>query len=523
MTVSILDAITRLPDGGRGMPFKPADLGDFLRRKDGLALLSDAEKQRNARHARRDRLYQDGGHEDMCSFLDDMFVERIATKLKKRVPVANFSNALKRIVGELSTVYAKPPRRRVSNAADQKKLDAVVKALNLNAQFAYVNAMLNLHRALLVGPRVRVNADESRTPVLDIATPSVVRAVANPLDTTQILAWLIRVDMPLARNPWPRKPEWMMWSDHEQCYLDDQLVPIEASWKEHGLGLNRWVPLTYSANAIPRFWPGREGEDLVAARMTMWLCDILMIKETQATTRQPVVTGDMSNAARGQISDSTEPTVLPEGVAVTTIDIGTDPAVFIAGSNHALERAGNSYGLSMGVLTHQGTQSAEARDLLLAPIRERREKQVDIMRQFEARLFPVIARVLEVDMPEAAFNADGLRTNFGETQTLLAENERVDLFEKKRRLGLIDTIEHMMDEDPDLDEDGAWELLTARTLNETRRNVLQRPLQAISGSLGAPAPGTNPQEDVPQGPVDERGSEKPDDDLSWVEGMLDAA
>lgn len=524
MTVSILQAITMLPDGSQATPFTPADFGDYLRRRDGANLASDAEKNRNTRHARRDRLYQDGGHEDMCKFLDEMFIDRIAEKLKRRVPVANFSNALKRIVGELSTVYAKPARRRLPRPDDQKKLDAVVAALNLDAQLAYVNAMLNLHRALLVGPRVRKNADGTRSLVLDIATPSVVRAVPNPLDTTQILAWLIRVDMPLARNPWPRRPEWMMWTDHEQCYLDENLAPIESSWKAHSLGLNRWVPLTYSANAIPRFWPGCEGEDLVAAHMTMWLCAVLMIKETQATTKQPVVTGDMSNAARGQIADSTEPTVLPEGAAVTTIDIGTDPDVFITGSNHALERAGNDYGLSMGVLTHQGTQSAEARDLLLVPVRERREKQVHIMRRFEAALWPVVARVCAVDMPELAFDPTGLRVNFSEAQTLLAKKERLEVFEKERSLGLTNTVRFMMQEDPDLDEDGAWDELIENATVETQRNILLRPLQAVSGSLGAAVPGSvNPQAGIPQGPVAERSAPGPDD-LSWVEeAMRDAA
>lgn len=531
MTVSVLSSLTMLPSGEQGQPFTVEELGAYLRDPKGADLLSDAEKARNARHARRDRLYQDDGHQDIGAVLDAMFVPRIAEKLKRRVDLANFSNALKRIVGELSTVYAKPARRYVANAADQVKLDAVVEALDLDAQMAVVNAMLNLHRALIVAPRVRVNADRSRDLVLDIATPSTVRALANPLDTTQILAWLIRVDMPLARNPYPRRPEWVLWSDHEWVYLDEKMVPIAQSWTEHGLGLNRWVPLSYSANAIPRFWPGKEGEDLVAADLTMWLCAILMIKETQATTKQPIATGDMSNATRGQIADSTEPTVLPEGVVVTTLDIGTDPEVFIKAGDHALERTGNNYGLSMGALTHQGTQSAEARDLMLAPVRERRGKQVHIMRRFEARLIRVIARVLAVDLPAMAFNPDGFRINFGETQTILSKADRLDAFETERRLGVTDTIEFLMAEDPDLDEESAWALLEQHVRVEVRRNMMMRPLQAISGSLGADAPGTPPQTGTPQGPVADRGAppatDRPmtasADDLSWVEEVVNAA
>lgn len=515
MTVSLLRALAVLPDGEQSTPLSMDELGQFLR--DKLKLNGDDEKQRNERHALRDRLHCDGGHADMRRLLFEMFESPIAEKLAKRIPIANFSNALKRIVGELSTVYARPARRVVDGAQDQNTLDRVVKALNLDAQLAYANRMLNLHRALLVGPRVRKNPDGTRTLVLDIATPAVVRAIPNPLDTTQILAWLIRVDMPMHRTPDSYRgkvPAWALWSDHERGYLDDSLTPIPASWTEHRLGLNRWVPLTYSANAIPRFWPGREGEDLVAADQMMWLAAILMVKETQATTKVPVAQGDMSMAARGQAAESDGMVALPEGASITTIEIGTDPDVFIKASDHALERTGNNYGLSMGAITHQGTQSAEARDLLLAPVRERREIQRHIFRLFEARLVEVIAAVCRVDLPELAFDPTGFRVNFAETQTLLPEDKRLAVFETKRRLGLISTPEHMMDEDPDLTDEQAWSLMAQRIDAETRRNILMRPLQEISGSLGAdhPAPdmpGTNPQHGEAQGPVALRGDSLP--------------
>lgn len=497
MSVPLTEALTRLPDdGGPGQAFSLPELGAYLRDPSGANLLADEEKERNARHARRDRLYMDGGHGDMRAHLFEMFDERIAKKLEKRIHVAAFSNALKRIVGELSTVYAKPARRYVSSGAAQAELDKIVSDLDLDAQLAHVNAMLNLHRALLVGPRVRVNPDGSRELVLDIATPSIVRAVPNPLDTTQILAWLIRVDMPLARNPYDRRPEWALWSDHECGYLDERLEPIAGTWKPHGLGLNRWVPLSYSANAIPRFWPGCEGEDLVAAQMTMWLCAILMIKETQATTRAPVINGDISTAARGQAADSDGPIHLPDGSSITSIELGTNPETFITAGDHALSRTGNSYGLAMDLMTHQGAQSAEARDILLAPVRERREKQIHIMRRFESRLWTVIARVLQRDMGET-LDVSGFRMNFAEAQTLLSKKERLEVFEKERALGLTNTVDFLKSEDPDIDDDGAWDLMARNVMVETTRNVMMRPLQAVAGSMGAAQVAIDPSRQQP--------------------------
>lgn len=485
MTISILQTLAALPSGKPSTALDLAELGDYLRR----TLNVQSEKDRNARHAVRDRLYRDGGDKDMEAVIEAFFDDPVVReKRRKVIPYAKFSNSLKRIVSELSTVYAEPARRFVDGPADQVKYDALMADLCFDEQMDVVNQMLNLHRALIVGPRVRKNADGSREIVIDIATPATTRVVCNPLDTTQPLAWLVSVDMPLVRNEWGAKPAWVLWSDHEWMYLDGAFQPIVGTVIEHGLNMNRWVPISYAAAAMPGFWPGSEGEDLVAAQITIWLAAILMVKETKSNTKQPVVSGDTSAMARNQVSDSDVPIQIPEGVAVTTIDVGTDPGIFIEAADHALKRAGANYGLSMDLMSHQGTQSAEARELMLAPIRERRRKQIKIFRRFERRLATVIARVAEVDAPDLAFNTEGWRINFGETQVLLGEKERLEIFEHKRRLGLTDTVAYKMAEDPDLTEAQAFEDIADHVMVETQRNVLMRPLQTISGSLGAKVP-----------------------------------
>jgi hypothetical protein len=505
VTVSILQALAMLPTGEAGIPLSREELSDYLR--DKAKLTSDGEKARNERHALRDRLYRDGGDDDMKKKIGEVFEnEKVITKRRAFVELAKFSNVTKRIVGELSTVYAEPARRYVDGgAANQAKYDALLKALGFDEQMAVANQMLNLHRALLVGPRVRKNADGTREMVIDIATPSTVRAVLNPMDTTQVFGWLIRVDMPLARTPaaWgERKPSWVLWTDHEWSYLDERLMPLGA-WVEHGLGLNRWVPLTYAATATPGFWPGCEGEDLVSAHMMGWLAAILMVKETKSNTKQPLVQGDVSAMARDQVADSDVPILAPEGVTVTTIDVGTDPDVFIKTESHALKRTGNNYGLSMDVIEQQGAQSADAREIILAPLRERRRKQITIMRRFEHRLAEVMARICEVDMPDAAFSVEGWRIDFGETMALLSKKERLDIFEKERSLGLTDTVAFIMSENPDIDEDTARADQAEHIANETERITLMRGMQALSGAMGtqSPAPDITQQQPPNAGPA----------------------
>lgn len=527
MTASIFTTLGMLPTGEPGVPLSIEEFTAYLQR----TVRTDAEKARNARHALRDDLYRDGGDDHMLAVIADVFENRqVKEKRQRMIPHAKFSNCLKRIVGELSTVYAEPAIRKVGgDEANQARYAALVKAMGLDEQLGVVNEMLNLHRALIVGPRIRTNADGSREMTLDIATPSTVRALVLPHDKTCVVGWLIRVDMPLVRNPWGARPGWVLWTDHETMYLTDEFVPIEGSHVEHGIGMSRWVPINYSAVAIPGFWPGREGEDLVSARVTEWLADILMIKETKSNTKQPIISGDTTTMARAQAADSETPIEAPEGVSVSTVDMGTDPDMFIRASDHILERAGNNYGLSMAALKHQGVQSAEARELMLAPVRERRGKQEKIFRRFEERLAVVMAAVARQYAPELAFDPEGWRIDFGEIRVALSKKDRLDIYDRERKAGFTNPVAFMMEENPDLTAEQALDELVANVEVVTMHTELMRPLMAISGALGgnaaradgAPAGGRPPNDPSPTEPPTVVAGDPPD--MSWVEEVVNAA
>lgn len=518
MTASIYDTLGMLPTGERGHSLDESELTRYLRATVG----NDGEKRRNARHALRDELYRDGGDEHMHAVIGEVFVDAdVREKRRKMIPHAKFSNCLKRIVGEMSTVYASPAVRTVDGGdANLAAYRALIESMSLDEQLGVVNEMLNLHRALIVGPRIRVGVDGTPEMVLDVATPATVRAVTLPHDRTCVVGWLVRVDMPLIRNPWGAAPAWALWTDHEMMYRTEDLGPIEGSRVEHGLGMSRWVPISYASVSVPGFWPGREGEDLVSARVTEWLTDILMIKETKSNTRQPIVSGDTTSMARAQAADSEIPIEAPEGVSVSTVDMGTDPDMFIKASDHVLERAGNNYGLSMAALKHQGVQSAEAREIMLAPVRERRGKQEKIFRRFEARLANVMAAVAKKWAPALAFDPVGWRVDFGEIRVSMSKRERLDLFEREKQLKLTNTVKFMTEENPDIKAEQAKDSLEENIEVETMLAMMSRPLAAVSGALGgaaARAEGADP------GGRNGAAVEETDGDLSWVEGMIDAA
>jgi hypothetical protein len=252
--------------------------------------------------------------------------------------------------------------------------------------------------------------------------------------------------------------------------------------------LNPWVAVTHHAESIAGFWPGEDGEDLPAAQVAIWMAHVLMLKETKSATKQLHIQGEVGMAARGVPIDTDVQREFPEGVSSQVVDMSMDTTLFTRASDHILGSVGPNYGLSMESLKNGGVQSAEAREAMKEPLRHIRRKQIVPIRRAEHRLVRVIAKVLEVDAPDLAFDVVAFRADFGEPQVLQSEMERLVIFEKKRAAGLDNSVDFYRRENPDVDENGAIIAIARNIAIETKRNELMRPLQAISGSLGADVP-----------------------------------
>lgn len=484
---AIAIALAVLPDGSPAMsPLDRAEIGKYLSDHYNNA----AEVERRDRHARRNVLYADGGCEYMCGVIDSVFQDPEVRELRKSwVKHARFSNSLKRIVNEGSTVYSEPAQRSVGGGAENEaKYAAALSDSCIDEVMDYANRMLNLHRAILIGPRVRVEDDGRRSVTLDVVTPDNVFAVVDPNDATRVIAWGIRVAYRSARAAWPEGvPAWNLWNASESWLLNKDMMPIGAP-KPHGLGVNPWIGVTYHAESIPGYWPGEEGEDLVAAQVAIWMSNVLLLKETKSATNVPVLSGDVSTMERGQAADSERMLHAPEGVSVSSIDMSMDTATFTRAGDHALERVGNNHGMSMGTLTHQGTQSAEARELMLEPLRQLRRKQIKTLRRVEGRVAKLTSQIVAVDAPDLAFDVVRFACNFGEPQALTDESTRLAVFEKKKALGLTSVVEYYIAFiDPDATPDEAFAAIANNITIEENRIIMMRKLMAMSGELGGNA------------------------------------
>jgi hypothetical protein len=483
MAKSLLTILATLPSGAVAADLTIDGLGQYLRQH----YHTQEERDREERHRLRDQLYRDGGIDAMSKLIDSVFVDaEIREKRKKWARWARFNNVVKRVVNELSTVYQEPAVRTVGGEENNARYQVALALCGIHEVARQWNRMLNLHRALLVGVRVRQINDGAPQPVIDIVTPANARLITHPNDPSQIVAVAIRIKPKVSSSV--NVPAWVVWSDNERFMMNDQWEILSDSFVEHGLGRMPWVFVSLEPPTENGPWPGTAGEDLVNADMAIWFTNIALLKETKSATKQTIVSGDTTTMARGQALDPDIPVEAPDGTAINTVDMAMDLSLFRDTSDHILENVVNNYGMSSAMARHQGVQSAEARELMRVPLREMRREQQVTLRKFERDVAQVMTVVFAADYPDIAFQTVEWGINFGEAQTPLSPKEDLERFEHERRLGLTDTVEYLMEQDPDLSKEAAIAELQRHVDVELERNRLMRPLQQVSGSMGAEQP-----------------------------------
>jgi hypothetical protein len=148
-------------------------------------------------------------------------------------------------VNELSTVYAEPAKRVVSSEAAQKTYDELLEQVQFDEQMLQLSRLLNLHRAMLVGFRVRVLPNGTRAPIVDMASPADVRVVMHPNDNKLPIGWIVRAGhRPVRELGDDRLPKWTLWTDVERMSLRDDMSIIGGTIVQHGLGVCPWVPVS---------------------------------------------------------------------------------------------------------------------------------------------------------------------------------------------------------------------------------------------------------------------------------------
>lgn len=510
-----LDQLSELPRGGKQAG---VDLAAACRYLSQHYWNNDAEKTRREKAARRYRFYCSAGDSDMVSFITNVIKDK--TVQQKRIEFiehAKFNNVLRRVVHELATVYALPAVRTVAGDENNARYQDVQRRCRMAEVMLRGNRLSLLDRNVVYYPRVRT-VNGKPEPVLDLITPDCFDAIAHPLDPTALIA--LSLDLKMRPMDGQRVPARIVWTADSYFYVDSNGVPFETEPTPHTFG--RIPALLFSIEPPAGTLLDRTtGDDLEAAHRSVWFLSILLLKEAKSATKQHVLQGDLTGMARQQAADTDVPIEAPEGTSVSTIDNSMDLAMYLATMKGVFETAAANFGLPPSVLSHSDVQSAEARELQRVPLREIRLQQQIPFRDLERELAALMSVVYK-DIPDLAFTPDGWRIDFADPQTPLGTKDALEVFKQERELGLTSTIAELMRRNPDLDEEAAGAELLDFIADELARNRAMRPLQQISGSMGAaavPEQGATEGDGVKGLRVIKGGKS----DLSWVKEVLGGA
>jgi hypothetical protein len=445
---------------------------------------NESEVSRRAAAAERDAFFNGGGDLSMQSLIRQSFADPENQKVRiAAIPFTKWNNVTHRIISEKATVYSEPAARR-----GDERYKAFLELIDLDEVWREANRLLALHEDIWVQYRVRSG---DRAPVVDLVSPAGFWAINKPGDATYHVATLLDY----YGGDKPTDPHYRLWTDSHTYLLDKELRQVGPPeiWP---LGkMPGFVASTRSASGRGSLLASTPSADLIAAHKAVWFQDILLFKESKSANRQTYLTGDTSAGTRGQQADTDIEAHLPEGVVPSAIDRGMDLSQFRENGDHILERAGANHGLPPSVLHHRDSSSGAEVHLRRIPLRELRSQQIPVMRRHERRLAGVQSLVNSVDLPEYAFSLEGWGVDFGEVQQPLTEQERDQVFEKRRMLFLTSTVEEERRRNPDLSSDAeAIERIKQRVDDEVMRVEYTQGLQQLNGGV-ASQPGDNTAEE----------------------------
>jgi hypothetical protein len=431
--------------------------------------------------ARKRDLYHDGkGDEFIKRMIWVAFEDNLTRKLRgDLVAFAKWDNVLRRISQELATVYSQPATRKVAD--DDGKYQEFLRRVNQDAVLREADKKLAYHEDVWIQYRVRKDTLE---PVLDVVSPAMFWAVCTPGDRTELLA--IVLDQTPARVN-AATPCYRVWTKDETFQLDNRCRVIVSSVEPNALGrlpgvLASMVP----ASAKGQLMTDRPAADLVAAHESVWFQNVLLVKESKSANKQTYLSGDTSSATMGQSSDTEREILLPEGVVVNTVDRGMDLTQFRDNANHMRERTAANRGIPPTVMDHKDASSGAEAEMRMQPLLKIRGERILIMRNVERDIAEVQSIVNANDLPEFAFDTEGWTVDFSEVASPLSETEKDAVFEKRRQLGLTNTLDELIRRNPDLaTHEVAMKALDANIKVETARIAMMKDMLAMSGSMGA--------------------------------------
>lgn len=445
-----------------------------------------AEDSRKAEAVKRLDLFRDRGRKHFEKQLETIFKNaKVRQQRKDFLALAEFQNITKRVVREISTVYSEPAKRTIG-AGDQRYQD-FQRAVRFDRVMRQVNAYGNLLNNCLVWPDV-----VDGQPVLRTVTTDRFSAVAHPNDPLLPVAYIVD-QFSRGIGVTAKSPHYLVITAFEFFKLDKDWRYVEGSMVEHGLGR---MPALLWHREEPDYalLDSSSGSDLTSAHMAVALLNTMMLKHQKAGTKMAYASGDVSGMPSGQPMDEEHLLQAPEGVALSTLDLGANPGSYIDAVRAVIKQIAANYGIPESVfdLSYQATSGFEI-ELKRTGLREIRRAQMLDFRPFERELAELWSVVLNKAEHELEFSTDGWAIKFGEVDVPQEPMTKLEYWSKLEDLGLANRLEMYLEMNPE------------RTLAQASADVAANMRMRIEQMLAFQKAGVSTSGDMQQEPF---GGEK---------------
>ena len=491
MLQGIQNTLGELPSG-LVSPWTMDEVSEYIRE---TYLESDEEKERMASASKRLDLYRDNSKPYIREVVENVFNDaKVKAERLKFVEYATFQNVVKRVVNEISTVYSETAMRKVDNDNDQYQ--ELMRAVHMDRKMRKANRYANLLNECLVMFRV---VRHSKVPTLDVITPDSFIAIAHPLEPSRLVA----VAFKIGNYGNDDDPHWAVWTDHETFQMNKLGRVVMGSYRVHGFGM---LPGVLIHRELPdaMLMDPTSGEDLVSAHLAVSLLNVMMLKEQKSGTKAPYTVGDIGDTASGQALDSESVTVWEEGNSPGVLDLGSNPQNYIDATRSVINQAAANYGISESVfdLSYQATSGFEI-ELKRVGLREKRRDQILDFRPVERELAQIMSAVLKAENHPLAFDPDGWGMDFGEIDSPQDPAQRLAYWTTMRQMSLKNSVEMMMELNPEFTVEQAVKQIGINIKVETQRIEAMRAMQQLAGGPNEGVGDTSEEEDRTGTPVQE--------------------
>jgi len=482
--MSMNEILGTLPSG----TISPLDDDQMAKHLRDAYIFDDSEKARRAKMRDRIDLYNGSGQEQINAMFDSFFSNAKVRSLRKKfVELAMFQNLTRRIVREISSVYSEPALRIVAAPTMNARYKTLQQDMRLDRRMRVANQLLNLCNEVVVWFDLRAGK-----PVLRIVTPDNFWAVSHPNDPTHCVAIIFDQAPTDRQSASATTPHYLVVSDHESFSLNAEGNLLSSTRRPHGLS-QMPMQLVHRTEPTVGLLDQFGGDDIRSAHLSLALINTMMLKHQKSGTKQAYASGDLGNVPRDQPMEEEHLLQMGEGVSLSTLDLGADPDSYIKAARSVIKQLAANYGIPESVfdLSYQATSGYEI-ELKRTGLREVRRDQILDWRPVERDLAKIMVEVLAEASSEYAFNLNGWSINFGEVETPQDPMAMLTYWEKRRQMGLMNSVEMMQQLNPEMDEVQAAEQIAANAIVEAKRVDLYRKLNI---SPNTPADGSDKDSD----------------------------